>query len=84
MSFARRDVAQAWNDIARNLPGVHGMSPSVPGAAKRRPHGKIVLRVVLPEHEIRGRAYELYLARGAQPGRELEDWLQAERELTAG
>jgi len=30
-----------------------------------------------------GRAYELYLARGAQPGRELEDWLQAERELTA-
>ena len=25
------------------------------------------------EHEIRGRAYELYLARGAQPGRELED-----------
>ena len=35
------------------------------------------------EHEIRGRAYELYLARGAQPGRELEDWLQAERELTA-
>ena len=35
-----------------------------------------------PEHEIRG-AYELYLARGTQPGRELEDWLQAERELTA-
>ena len=27
------------------------------------------------------RAYELYLARGAQPGRELDDWLQAEREL---
>jgi hypothetical protein len=35
------------------------------------------------EHEIRGRAYEIYLARGAQPGCELEDWLQAERELTA-
>ena len=35
------------------------------------------------EHEIRGRAYEIYLARGSQPGRELEDWLQAERELTA-
>jgi len=35
------------------------------------------------EDEIRGRAYELYLARGAQPGCELEDWLQAERELTA-
>jgi hypothetical protein len=35
------------------------------------------------EHEIRGRAYEIYLARGAQPGRDLEDWLQAERELTS-
>ena len=60
-----------------------GMSPSGPGAARRRSHGKIVLRVAWREHEVRTRAYELYLARGAQPGRELEDWLQAERELTA-
>ena len=35
------------------------------------------------EDEIRRRAYEIYLDRGAQTGRELEDWLQAERELTA-
>ncbi len=27
------------------------------------------------------RAYELYLARGGQDGRDLEDWLTAEREL---
>jgi len=27
------------------------------------------------------RAYELFLARGGQHGRDLEDWLQAEREL---
>jgi hypothetical protein len=27
------------------------------------------------------RAYELFLARGSQHGRDLEDWLQAEREL---
>ena len=27
------------------------------------------------------RAYALYLARGAQEGHDLEDWLQAEREL---
>ena len=40
--------------------------------------------VVLPsrEEEIRIRAYEIYLQRGGQPGYELEDWLQAERELT--
>jgi hypothetical protein len=33
------------------------------------------------EVEIRTRAYEIYLQRGTQPGYELEDWLQAEREL---
>jgi hypothetical protein len=36
------------------------------------------------EQEIRIRAYEIYLQRGGQAGNELEDWLQAERELTAG
>ena len=34
------------------------------------------------DEEIRNRAYEIYLQRGGQPGYELEDWLQAERELT--
>jgi len=34
------------------------------------------------EEEIRNRAYKIYLQRGAQPGYEVEDWLQAERELT--
>ena len=43
--YALRDVAQAWKDIARNLPGVHGISPSGPDAARRKAHGKIVLRV---------------------------------------
>ena len=43
--YALQDVAQAWKDIAGNLPGVHGISPSGPGAARRRSHGKIVLRV---------------------------------------
>ena len=34
------------------------------------------------EQEIRNRAFEIYLQRGEQSGYELEDWLQAERELT--
>ena len=34
------------------------------------------------EEHIRRRAYEIYLARGEEPGRDVEDWLQAERELT--
>ena len=33
------------------------------------------------EEEIRRRAFEIYLERGEQPDTELDDWLQAEREL---
>lgn len=37
-----------------------------------------------PTHDgIAKRAYELYLARGATPGHALDDWLEAERQLTA-
>jgi len=43
--YPLQDAAQAWKDIAGNLPGVHGMLPSGPGAARRTSHGKIVLRV---------------------------------------
>jgi len=32
-------------------------------------------------NEIADRAYEIYLARGAAPGHDVDDWLQAEREL---
>ncbi len=32
----------------------------------------------------RRRAYEIYLERGKQPGRDLDDWLKAERELERG
>ncbi len=31
--------------------------------------------------EIRQRAHEIFLARGGEPGQELEDWLRAEQEL---
>jgi len=34
------------------------------------------------EDQIRKRAYELYLARGCAPGGEVQDWLQAEAEIT--
>jgi hypothetical protein len=36
------------------------------------------------DEDIRRRAYEIYLECGEQPGRELDDWLQAERELGRG
>jgi hypothetical protein len=33
------------------------------------------------EEQIRRRAYELYLQRGNQAGSDIEDWLQAEKEI---
>lgn len=38
-------------------------------------------RVTLDPAEIAGRAYELFLAEGGHHGRDVEHWLQAEREL---
>jgi hypothetical protein len=35
------------------------------------------------ESEIARRAHEIFVARGGAPGGELDDWLQAERELQA-
>jgi Protein of unknown function (DUF2934) len=32
--------------------------------------------------EIAVRAYEIYIERGAAPGQDVDDWLQAEAELT--
>ncbi len=36
---------------------------------------------LMSRERIARRAYELYLERGQAPGREVEDWLRAEREL---
>ncbi len=36
------------------------------------------------EHRIRLRAYELFEARGRTHGHDLDDWLQAEHEISKG
>jgi hypothetical protein len=33
------------------------------------------------DHDVARRAFEIFCARGAQDGHDVEDWLQAEREL---
>ena len=35
------------------------------------------------QDQIAARAYEIYLERGATPGDPMQDWLQAERDLSA-
>ena len=36
---------------------------------------------VVADSDVERRAYELYLERGGEHGHDLDDWLQAEREL---
>ena len=43
--YPLQEAAQAWTEVAGNLPRAHGLSPRGPGAARRGPHGKVVLRV---------------------------------------
>ena len=45
---------------------------------------KVVLRkTTITDNDVRRRAYEFYVKRGTNPGDEVSDWLQAERELWA-
>jgi hypothetical protein len=46
--------------------------------------GKASVENAERDEDIRRRAYKIYLERGEQPGRELDDWLQTEHELEGG
>ncbi len=37
----------------------------------------------LPREVVAQRAYELYVERGSEPGKDVEDWVRAEKELAA-
>ena len=50
-------------------------------AADRAAKARIDAATDISEHDIARRAYDLYLTRGSEPGHDVEDWLQAEREL---
>ena len=51
-------------------------------ASPIQPHAEDTSANHAPNHEeIRRRTYEIYLERGGLSGRELDDWVQAEREI---
>jgi Protein of unknown function (DUF2934) len=51
-------------------------------SGKKSPNRKIGIFEDTSLHEqIEARAHEIYLDRGAEPGHEMDDWLQAEREI---
>lgn len=55
--------------------------PEATSTAQVRKASSASSQTVDLEGQIRQRAYELYQERGCTPGRENEDWLQAEREV---
>jgi len=54
---------------------------SAKGNVLRMPAADSTAAQASREDEIARRAYEIYQARGGEPGREFDDWLQAEREV---
>jgi hypothetical protein len=54
----------------KSKPSAQAPRPAAP-AARREP----------TYEQIRQRAYEIYVRRGGAPGRDIDDWIAAEREL---
>lgn len=62
------------------------MPEAAPSKKERKPRSQAAAAVMQPtvsQDDIARRAYEYYVARGYQAGDPLDDWLRAERELTA-
>jgi len=57
--------------------------PETTASASDRSAKKNPDAAILDSRDVARRAYDLYLARGREDGRDVEDWLQAERELLA-
>jgi hypothetical protein len=71
-------------DDSERCRGIQAM-PEKTVPRQRAVSKKTVSKVPAPTlqtDEIARRAYEIFLARGGEPGRDLDDWLQAERELS--
>jgi len=65
-------------------PKVELRRPAITLSSSARPSTQAApQRRNVTEDDVRLRAYELYLQRGATPGNDVSDWLQAERELRA-
>ena len=62
-------------------PRVEQRNPTFAEKGSSAPARQTPPRPAVSEADVRLRAYELYLRRGAAPGDDLADWLQAEREL---
>jgi hypothetical protein len=70
--------------IAMNTTGRKTVKANATAPKSVKATSKTAAEATPPTFEnIAKRSYEIYLARGAQPGHEVEDWLAAEAELTS-
>jgi hypothetical protein len=76
---SRRALENSEVNSMAKAPRRRGDLP-VTTAADRAPKARVD-SAAITEHDIARRAYDLYLARGREPGHQLDDWLQAEQEL---
>ena len=74
------------NQNINAVAGSTSIAKTIGGSDTTQPGAGVEESDLLPEstreQEIRKRAYEIYLQRGAESGDDAQDWFQAERELT--
>ena len=75
-----RPRASTPDRVMTKDPGKKSKKASAPPFS-RSPKKRTRAPAQLTHGEVARRAYDLYLARGCEHGRDLDDWLQAEREL---
>jgi Protein of unknown function (DUF2934) len=66
---------------ARRESATHKTDDAVTTAADRSGNSPPNRSAPVTDGNIASRAYDLYLARGCEHGHDVDDWLQAEREL---
>jgi Protein of unknown function (DUF2934) len=83
MSNAINAETQSWDEerLERLLRLATSLQGSLPAPAMPAQEGQGSPDNSATRHQIESRAYQIYLQRGETPGRALEDWLQAEREV---
>ena len=58
------------------------MKPAIPTTTPRQTPTQVTKSAPDLQEQVRSRAYDLYEQRGREDGHDLEDWLQAESEVT--
>lgn len=58
--------------------------PTADGRQQPATEKNVVVQHRPTQEQIARRAYEIYLARGRDDGHDVDDWLQAEQELSLG